>query len=51
MVTWECIRLAVADRIRIGEVATALKKMTRNKAPGLSELTAEMIQATDVIGT
>jgi len=34
-----------------GEVAAALKKMTRHKAPGLSGLTAEMIQATEGIGT
>jgi len=40
-----------ADRIRIGEVAAALKKMKRHKASGLSGLTAEMIQATDGIGT
>ena len=38
-----------ADRIRIGEVAAALKKMKRHKAPGLSGLTAETIQATDGI--
>jgi len=30
-----------ADCIRISEVAAALKKMKRHKAPGLSELTAE----------
>ena len=40
-----------ADCIRIGEVAAALKKMKRHKAPGLSGLTAEMIQATKGIGT
>ena len=40
-----------ADCIRIGEVAAALKKMKRHKAPGLSGLTAEMIQATEGIGT
>jgi len=40
-----------ADCIRIGEVAAALKKMKRHKAPGLSGLTAEMIQATECIGT
>jgi len=40
-----------ADCIRIGEVAAALKKMKRYKAPGLSGLTAEMIQATEGIGT
>ena len=40
-----------ADCIRTGEVAAALKKMKRHKAPGLSGLTAEMIQATEGIGT
>jgi len=40
-----------ADRIRIGEVAAALKTMKRHKAPGLLGLTAEMIQATEGIGT
>jgi len=36
-----------ADCIRIDEVAAALKNMKRQKAPGLSGLTAEMIQATE----
>jgi len=36
-----------ADCIRIGEVAAALKKMKRHKAPCLSGLTSEMIQATE----
>jgi len=40
-----------ADWIRIGEVVAALKKMKRRKAPGLLRLSAEMIQATDGIGT
>jgi len=40
-----------ADCIRIDEVAAALKKMKRHKAPGLSGLVAEMIQATGDIGT
>jgi len=40
-----------ADCIRVGEVAAALKKMKRHKASGLSWLTSEMIQATEVIGT
>jgi len=40
-----------ADCIRIGKVAAALKKMKRHKAPGLSGLTAEMIQTTEGIGT
>ena len=39
-----------ADCFRICEVAAALKKMKRRKAPGLSGLTAEMIQATEGIG-
>ena len=40
-----------ADCIRIGEFAAALRKMKRHKVPGLSGLTAEMIQATEGIGT
>ena len=40
-----------ADCIRIGKVVAALKKIKRHKAPGLSGLSAEMIQATDGIGT
>jgi len=40
-----------ADCIRINEVAAALKKMKRPKAPGLSGLVAEMIQTTGYIGT
>jgi len=40
-----------ADCIRIGEVVAALKKMKRHKVPGLSGLSAEMIQATENIGT
>jgi len=39
------------DCIRIDEVAAALKKMKRHKAPGLSGLVAEMIQTTGDIGT
>ena len=38
------------DCIRIDEVAAALKKMKRHKAPGLSGLVAEIIQATRDIG-
>ena len=34
-----------ADCIRIAEVRAVLKKMKRHKAPGLSVLVAEMIQA------
>jgi len=37
--------------IRISEVVAALKKMKWHKAPGLSGLSAEMIQATEGIGT
>jgi len=37
--------------IRIDEVAAALKNMKRHKALGLSGLTAERIQAAEVIGT
>jgi len=40
-----------ADCIRIDKVATALKKMKRHRAPGLSGLVAEMIQATGDTGT
>ena len=39
-----------ADCIRMDEVRAALKEM-RHKAPGLSGLVTEMIQATGVIGT
>jgi len=45
------IKQGPADCIRIDEVAAALKKMKRPKAPGLSGLVAEMIQATEDIGT
>jgi len=40
-----------ADCIRMAEVRAVLKKMKRHKAPGLSGLVAEMIQATGDIGT
>ena len=40
-----------ADCIRMAEVRAALKKMKRHKAPELSGLVAEMIQATGDIGT
>jgi len=40
-----------ADCIRMAEVRAVLKKMKRHKAPGLSGLIAEMIQATGDIGT
>jgi len=36
------------DCIRIDKVAAALKKIS-HKAPGLSELVAKMIQATEVL--
>jgi len=45
------VKEGAADCIRIDEVAAALNKMKRHKAPGLSELVAEMIQATGDIGT
>ena len=40
-----------ADCIRIAEVRAVLKKMKRHRAPGLSGLVAEIIQATVDIGT
>ena len=40
-----------ADCIRIAEVRAVLKKMKRHKAPGLSGLVAEMIQAAWDTGT
>ena len=40
-----------ADCIRINEVCAALKNMERHKAPRLSGLVAEMIQATEDTGT
>ena len=40
-----------ADCIRIAEVRAVLKKMKRHKAPRLSGLVAEMIQATGDAGT
>ena len=40
-----------ADCIVISEVAAALKKMIRHKAPGLSGLVAEMIQTIGDVGT
>jgi len=40
-----------ADCIRIDEVAAALKKMKRHKAPDMSGVVAEMIQSTGDIGT
>ena len=40
-----------ADCIRIAEVTAVLKTMKRHKAPGLSGLVAEMIQATGETGT
>jgi len=38
-----------ADCIRVDEVASALKKMKRYKAPGMSGLVAEMIQSTGIL--
>jgi len=40
-----------ADCIKIDEVAEALKKTKKHKAPGLSALVAEMIQTTGDNGT
>jgi len=37
--------------IKTSEVTAALKRMKKHKAPGLSELTAEMIQAAGDFGT
>ena len=42
---------APAGCIRMDEVRAALKEMKRHKAPGLSGLVTEMIQATGEIGT
>jgi len=47
----DTIKEGTADSIRMDEVATALKKIKRNKAPGMSGLVAEMIQSTWDIGT
>jgi len=44
------IKEGPADCITIPEVIAALKKMKKHKAPGLSGLVAEMIQATGDIG-
>jgi len=44
------IKEGPADCITISAVPAALKKMTKFKAPGLSETVAEMIQATSDIG-
>ena len=40
-----------ADCIRIAEVRAVLKKMKRHKAPGLSGLVAQIIQAAGDTGT
>ena len=40
-----------ADCTKTSEVTAALKRMKKNKAPGLSGLAAEMIQATGDTGT
>ena len=40
------VKKGPADSIRMAEVRAVLKKMKRHKAPGLSGLVAEMIQAT-----
>jgi len=41
----------IALRFKINKADTALKKMKRHKAPGLTGLVAEMIQASGDIGT
>jgi len=46
-----CLQEGQADCIRIAEVTAVLKKRKRHKAPGLSGLVAEEIQATGDIGT
>ena len=45
------IKKGPADCIRMDDVRAALKEMKRHKAPGLSGLVTEMIQATGEIGT
>jgi len=45
------VKEGTADCIRIDEVVAAMKKIKRHKAPGLSGLTAELIQATGGTGT
>ena len=45
------VKEAPADCISTDEVRAALKKMKRHKAPGLSGLVTEMIQATGGTGT
>ena len=45
------VKEGAADCIRIAEVRAVLKKMKRHKAPGLSGLVADMLQATGNIGT
>ena len=45
------VKVGPADCIRMAEVRAVLKKMKRHKAPGLSGLVAEMIQATGYTGT
>ena len=46
-----CVKEGPADCIRIDEVAAALKKMKRHKAPGFSGLVAGMVRATGDVGT
>ena len=45
------VKQGPGDCIRIAEMTAVLKKMKRHKAPGLSRLVAEIIQATGEIGT
>jgi len=45
------VKAGPADCIRIDEVASALKRMKRHKAPGLPGLVAKIIQTTGDIAT
>jgi len=47
--TESTVKQGLADCIRTDEVAAALKKMKRHKAPGMSGLEAEMIQFTGIL--
>jgi len=43
------VKEGLEDCIRIDEVAAALKKTKRHKAPGLSDLVAEMIKPQGIL--
>jgi len=47
----DTVKEGPADCIRMDEVAAALKKMKRHKAPGISRLVAEIIECMGYIGT